>query len=182
MKSKTKKSTYKAIYRLLNRVSPLPYDCGKLCDACCCKDTGENMGIYLYPGEDKLFTRKESWLKWESENAEDFDFPLSWKGKIYFVKCKGVTDCVREYRPLQCRFFPLSPHITKNNQLILIKFNQKLPYSCPLIEEKRPLDKDFIKATYTVIRRLIEDPLIYDLVLMDSRDRDKEELEIIYSI
>ena len=36
MKSTIKKRTWKAIYRLLDRVSPLPYDCGALCNAACC--------------------------------------------------------------------------------------------------------------------------------------------------
>ena len=36
MKSTIKKSTYKAIYRLLDTVSPVDYDCGLLCGAVCC--------------------------------------------------------------------------------------------------------------------------------------------------
>ncbi|MEG2199634.1 MAG: hypothetical protein RRY25_05045, partial [Anaerovorax sp.] len=45
-----------------------------------------------------------------------------------------------------------------------------LPYSCPLIRDKIPLEKPFINATYTVWKHLIQDPLIYDLVDMDSED------------
>ena len=36
MKSTIRKNTYKAIYRLLDRVSPVDYDCGTLCGAACC--------------------------------------------------------------------------------------------------------------------------------------------------
>lgn len=180
MKSTIKKSTYLAIYRLLNKVSPQTFDCGNLCNSSCCNAQGEHMGIYLYPGEEKIFTRKETWLKWEKENAEDYEFPDSWKGKIYFVKCTGINECVREFRPLQCRFFPIAPHITKDNNLLLIRFVGDLPYSCPLISEKMALNQDFLKATYTVFKRLIKDQLIFDLILFDSKTRDVNEDDILF--
>ena len=156
MKSTIKKKTYQAIYRLLNRVSPLSTDCGSLCAAACCNCGGDGtneestdfeMGIYLLPGEEKLFTRREPWLKWNMEDAEDYNFPDSWHGKIYFVRCKTPPHCPREMRPLQCRFFPLAPHLTPDNQLALIYSQIKLPYECPLIKEKRILEPAFIKAT-----------------------------------
>lgn len=181
MKSNIKKTTYRAIYRLLNKVSTVPYDCGELCNESCCKISGSHMGIYLYPGEEKVFSRKESWLSWEIENAEDYEFPESWKGKIYFVRCKGVDECQRAIRPLQCRFFPLAPHITNDKQLVLIRYNESLPYSCPLITKKMDLNPDFTKATYTVFKRLVKDVRIYDLILMDSRLRNSNDIEIIYS-
>lgn len=178
MKSTIKKKTYKAIYRLLNKVSPLLTDCGELCSAACCNCGGDgshedsldfNMGIYLFPGEEKLFTRKEPWLKWSIEDAEDYEFPESWYGKIYFIRCKTPPHCPREMRPLQCRFYPLAPHLTKDDQLVMILSQVKLPYECPLIKEKRTLEPAFIQATYTVWKRLIKDPFIYDLVKMDSK-------------
>ena len=108
MKSTIRKSTYKAIYRLLDKVSPLPSDCGQLCGAACCNCGGDDkiedglefdMGIYLLPGEEKLFTRKESWLKWSVEDAEDYEFPDSWSGKIYFVRCKTPPHCPQGAAP-----------------------------------------------------------------------------------
>lgn len=36
IKSTIRKRTYRAIYRLLDRVSPVDYDCGTLCGAACC--------------------------------------------------------------------------------------------------------------------------------------------------
>ena len=47
MKNVTER-TYRAIYRLLDRVSPLDTDCGALCGAACCTsayEDGEEMGI-----------------------------------------------------------------------------------------------------------------------------------------
>lgn len=177
MKSTIKKRTYQAIYRLLDRVSPIDSDCGLLCNAACCNCGGDGetedsldyeLGIYLLPGEEKVFTQKETWLKWSHEMAEDYDFPESWFGKVYFVRCKTPPVCPREMRPLQCRFFPLAPRLTDEDELELVLNTINLPYSCPLIEDNIKLNDNFIKATYTVWKHLIRDPLIYDLVKMDS--------------
>lgn len=177
MKTTIKKSTWKAIYRLLDRVSPVDYDCGKLCQAACCTcsdpSSEDELGIYLYPGEDKIHDKKDSWLEWTSENAEDFEFPDSWSGKVYFVKCKTPPNCPRQKRPFQCRTFPLTPHLHEDGRLELIYNDVELPYSCPLIEDEIPLNEDFVKATYTVWSHLLRDPLIYDLVEMDSRERER---------
>jgi len=134
------------------------------------------MGIYLLPGEEKIFSRKESWLTWEIENAEDYEFPDSWHGKVYFVRCKGPANCDRKMRPLQCRFFPLTPHISADGSLSLILYPAALPYRCPLVQSKTDLEPAFAKAVFTVWRRLIQDPLIYDLVLLDSSNRNENEL------
>lgn len=185
MKSMIKKRTYQAIYRLLDKVSPLPGDCGRLCNAACCTCGGDDsadggldfeMGIYLLPGEEKLFTRKEEWLKWSVENAEDYDFPDSWSGKVYFVRCTCAPHCPREMRPLQCRFFPLTPHLMENGRLVLIHSDAELPYSCPLIADHMELTEAFMKASYTVWVHLIRDPLIYDLVELDSSFREMPEI------
>lgn len=196
MKTIIKKRTWKAIYRLLDRVSPVDYDCGILCGNACCmcadspappddEETGseENdgceMGIYLYPGEEKIHSRKEDWLTWSCERAEDYEFPDSWFGNVYFVRCKTPPHCPREKRPFQCRTYPLTPHITEEGILTLIRNHEDLPYTCPLIADHMELNRDFIKATYTVWKHLLREPLIFDLVEMDSRMREihGEELE-----
>ena len=177
MKSTIKKRTWKAIYRLLDKVSPVDYDCGKLCGATCCtcgQESGDDeLGIYLYPGEDKIHDKKDSWMEWTVERAEEFEFPDSWTGNVYFVKCKTPPFCPRSKRPFQCRTFPLTPHLSEDGQLSLIYNDEELPYICPLIDEEIPLNDDFVKATYTVWSHLLRDPLIYDLVEMDSRLREE---------
>lgn len=183
MKTTIRKSTYKAIYRLLDLVSPVDYDCGTLCQAACCtcgqqeSSDEDQLGIYLLPGEEKLFTQKENWLHWTWEQAEDFEFPESWTGKVYFIRCKTPPHCPREHRPLQCRFFPLEPHLTEDGVLHLIWNTVPLPYQCPLISRRMNLTPSFIQATYTVWKHLIRDPLIYDLVLLDSQNRKEDGVE-----
>lgn len=74
-------------------------------------------------------------------------------------------------RPLQCRTFPLTPHLTEDGILLLIYNDEELPYICPLIENNAELNSDFVRATYTVWAHLLRDPFIYDLVEMDSKAR-----------
>lgn len=85
-------------------------------------------------------------------------------------------------RPLQCRIFPLAPHLDEDGRLYMIYQSGQLPYSCPLISDKLKLNDDFLKANFTVWKHLVRDPLIYDLVEMDSRYRveDGEEITILY--
>ena len=179
IKSTIKKSTYQAIYRLLDRVSPLPGDCGKLCGAACCTVEGESeMGIYLLPGEDKIHDKSDPWLKWTTEDAENYEFPDSWRGKVFFVRCTTPPICPREKRPIQCRTYPLIPHIYADGELDLMYNDALVPYKCPIIEEEMPLEERFVKATYTVWKRLITDPLIYDLIRSDSIAREEAALEL----
>lgn len=183
MKSTIRKSTWKAIYRLLDRVSPLNYDCGKLCGSACCTSEGDEtsegmgdfeMGIYLLPGEEKIYTMKEDWLKWSVEQAEDYEFPDSWYGNVYFIRCKTPPICPRKHRPLQCRFYPLTPYLDENDNLSLVLSPAFTPYKCPIIDENMKINDQFYKANLTVWKRLIKDPLIYDLVKMDSMTYRKE--------
>ena len=142
------------------------------------------LGMQLLPGEDKVHDKKDSWLKWDADDAEDLDYPDSWKGKVYFVKCGGPMSCKRRLRPIQCRTYPLMPYIS-GNRLTLALNAYYVPYKCPLKDGDNiiPLNSDFIRATYTVWKRLITDPLIYDLVKMDSDDFDFNgtEVKIVYS-
>ena len=53
-----------------------------------------------------------------------------------------------------------------------------MTYQCPIISEKRDLDEDFINKIFKMWKRLIEDDLIFDLVKMDSENREKKGIEI----
>lgn len=173
--------TFRAIYRLLDRVSPLDTDCGKLCGAACCTSAyehGEEMGIFLLPGEEQLHSPQDDWLDWSEESAEELGFPESWTDPVCFVHCKTPPVCPREKRPLQCRTFPLAPHLDAEGTLTLVYNDMDLPYRCPLIEEQMPLNDDFVQATQTVWAHLIRDPRIYDMVREDSIERETAILEL----
>lgn len=177
MKPRLAKETYAKIYRLLEKVTPLQSDCGELCHELCCQSDGEDMGIYLLPGEEQLFDRTEDWLVWEEHQAEDYDFPPSWEGTIYYVRC--IKACPREKRPIQCRTFPLAPHLTEKGTLVLIRETLQLPYQCPLLAKKIPLETAFVTSLFQAWTELIKDPLIFDLVEYDSIQR-QQNYEIIY--
>lgn len=179
---KNKRETFKEIYDELNRVELLDYDCGKLCGAACCVKGGsyseEDMGIYLLPGEEELLMDQD-WLDIRVSDAFEHDLPASWKGKVYFARCKTPPVCLRDMRPMQCRTFPLAPHIGSDGELTLVYNDLELPYECPLIEEETPLEDDFVDALLDSWERLIEDPLIYDLVKMDSEAREEAFEELL---
>lgn len=188
-KSVVDERTYRAIYRLLDRVSPLDYNCGKLCGAACCgkpcdwynpeaaSDTAEekDYGLYLFPGEEAIHikegVRDEVNYSWDVQQASDYDFPENWEGDIYFLSCRGPEHCSRKARPIQCRTFPLTPHLDENGELTLIYEDADVPYACPLIDDEIPLNDDFVQATFTVWKHLIRDRRIYDLVKSDSELR-----------
>lgn len=171
----SKKEKYKMIYDMLNRTELLDYDCGKLCGAACCTSGGsygeDEMGIYLLPGEEELLM-DDDWLDIRVGDAEEHDLPDSWTGKVYFARCKTPPVCPRDRRPMQCRTFPLAPHIDDDGELTLVYNDLELPYECPLIEEEIPLEDEFVDALLKAWAELIEDPLIYDLVKMDSEARE----------
>lgn len=175
IKGKIRKSTFRAIYRLLDMVSPVPFDCGTICGAACCAEDNEReMGLFLLPGEEKLHKRKGGWLDWQLLSTEEYEFPAAWQGKVYYATCPGPEGCRRRERPIQCRTFPLKPVLLEEGEadpaglvfreegerLALIYSDDALPYCCPLIESAARLDPRFIRATYTVWRRLTRDPLI----------------------
>ncbi|MBO6040615.1 MAG: hypothetical protein J6P58_05345 [Oscillospiraceae bacterium] len=149
MRSKLRKSDFEEIYRLLDSVSPLDFDCGTLCGAACCtRGDDPEMGIYLLPGEEKMFERREEWFEWSTERAEDYDFPESWKGAVHFIRCKNPPVCPRERRPIQCRSYPLLPHISEDGELSLVYNDFETPYSCPLIEDEILLNGELKDGVY----------------------------------
>ena len=98
MKSTLSERSFQAIYRFLDNFSPIDRDCGALCGAACClcstdptdttphAESDENadysMGLYLMPGEEQMYTFDEDWISWGWLQAEDYDFPDSWHGRV----------------------------------------------------------------------------------------------------
>jgi hypothetical protein len=168
---------YQKLYSLTAGVTPLPEDCGMLCGSICCRPGRHNeLGIYLFPGEEDMFTRRESWLEWEEQDPVEQCFPASWPAPVYFVRC--TAPCPRESRPLACRFFPLAPHLQRDGTLLLIYETLDLPYTCPLIAGGVPLQEKFIHATRLAWQIMLGDGRIRDLVKEDSRYREEKKLPL----
>ena len=82
---------------LLDSLTPLKTDCGRLCGGACCAGD-EQTGMLLFPGEERFY------------DGCDFgrivpaNFSLGGRAALLFV-CRG--RCERANRPLACRLFPL---------------------------------------------------------------------------
>lgn len=95
------------VYSLLEKITPLKFDCGKLCDGACCKDnvfSNENEGMLLLPFEKEYLSGKGFDIK-ETSDAS-------------FIFCAGKCD--RKYRPFMCRIFPYYIRIKQNGASVKI--------------------------------------------------------------
>lgn len=172
------KKSIQKIYDMLEEVSPLDYDCGKLCGEICCvydeSEDHEAVGLFLLPGEELMYEDSGSFNLY-AVNSKEVDFPPSWKEDVFMVECINPPKCDRSIRPIQCRTFPLIAHISKDRKLHLILDENEIPYECPIMKDSIQLNDDFIKVTYKVWEILIQNPLVYDLVSFDSRRRDNRK-------
>lgn len=132
---------YLQLYGLFDKSTPIKADCGKLCGKKCCK--GEDCGMYLFPGEEKVFgLLKPSWAKIEKS---DFCYNFGGKSKkVPILFCDG--NCDRYQRPLACRIFPLTPYINKDGKEEII-VDPRAKALCPLAKtlEKEDFDVKFVK-------------------------------------
>lgn len=177
------KESMKRIYERLDEVSPLDFDCGKLCGEVCCDDSQEEEGelvLYLLPGEELMYEDSDEFELY-AMNASEVIYPHSWKGQIFLVKCLNPPRCDRSLRPIQCRTFPLVPHLTKDGEFHLVLDASEFPYTCPIIRDHIKFNEDFLRVTYEVWMKLITNPLVYDLVNFDSKLREsrKSDYEIV---
>ncbi len=128
---------YLQLYRLFDNITPVPADCGALCDKACCK--GEDSGMYLFPGEERVYSLlKPDWVR-----VEESDFTYSYNGeerKVRIAFCDGVCD--RYQRPLACRIFPLTPYL-ENGRLTVIT-DPRARGICPIA--KTFFEEDYDRA------------------------------------
>ena len=168
---------YQYLYHLTAASTPLQEDCGALCGRACCQPGKNNdLGIYLFPGEEILFNQKESWLIWETQDPIEQLFPTSWPTPVYFVRC--TSSCPRDSRPLACRFYPLAPHLQRDGSLHLIYETLDTPYVCPLITKDLPLQNKFIQTVTTAWQVMLQDPRIRDFVEEESRYREVQAMPL----
>ncbi len=117
---------YLQLYKLFNNSTPIKADCGKLCNAACCK--GEDGGMYLFPGEKRVFELlTPDWIRLEKS---DFTYEYNGKKKsVYIAFCN--ESCDRFERPLACRIFPLTPILDDDGKLDII-IDPRSKAICPM--------------------------------------------------
>ena len=172
------KKSIQKLYNMLEEVTPLDYDCGTLCgEVCCLYDEDDcpnkDLVLYLLPGEELMYENNEYFDLYYIDPKE-LDYPRSWKDEVFIVECNNPPHCDRKIRPIQCRTFPLIPHITKDGKFHLILDKNEFPYECPIIRDNIPLNEDFIQVTYKVWKILITNPNVHALIQFDSRRRDNK--------
>lgn len=117
-------------YRILGRATPISADCGLLCRRACCtagkRGAEEELGMLLFPGEENFFSPS---LKKELITLGG--------SPVMFASCTG--RCIRAFRPLSCRIFPLLPYVAKSDRTLSKPFRFSMipdprgKYLCPLI-------------------------------------------------
>lgn len=175
------KESMKRIYQRLDEVSPVDFDCGTLCNEVCCvydeEDySNDDLVLYLMPGEELMYEDSDSFELYQIKSRAA-NYPDSWEDKVFMVKCLTPPRCERNLRPIQCRTFPLIPHLTKEGDFHLVFDESEFPYECPLVHDNIKLNQDFIDVTYDVWMLLIKNPVVYDLVEMDSRRRNNKRID-----
>lgn len=125
-------------YSLLRNVTPLEYDCGKICHGKCCKGD-DKTGMLLFPGEETLIDPAIKIIK----NEEGDNFAI----------CNGTCD--RNKRPLGCRIYPLFPVIKNGEQgeYIEVEFDSRA--DCPLTQGEYKITRRFAKSVKRVGKYLL---------------------------
>lgn len=154
-----KTALYSKAYQILQTLTPLSQDCGKLCNKSCCQGRDPESGMYLYPEEDEL-QAQNSFLKILTVDFSNYQCALA--------VCNG--ECQRTRRPLACRVFPLVPYLSLKNNLIL-KMDPRAIAICPLARNlsRFELDRLFVIKAREAFRMLIEDADVKEFVSWQSR-------------
>ena len=118
--------TIKKVYKILQNVTPLKSDCGKICDGECCKGDS-NTGMLLFPGEEKIL-----------KNVDGFTIKEDGTNRMLLI-CNG--KCNRNYRPIACRVFPLFPLLYEDS--IYVIDDPRAKGICPLLRDEIKFNKAF---------------------------------------
>lgn len=159
---------YRRWYDLLDDTTPLGNrDCGRTCGRICCTDYEEDVGMYLFPGEQAMYSAKELWFHIEhSTCAEEDIFPYDDTPVEVFL-CHG--RCPRHMRPLACRLFPLTP-ILRPDGVFTLHYPLGAYPICPLTQaDPGSLHRNFRRAVRQVYGELLTDPLLFMRYLDETR-------------
>lgn len=143
-------SAYEAVLaarELLENLTPLKTDCGKLCQGACCQGD-EQTGMLLFPGEEAFYEGCTF------ARIIPAGFALGGQDAQLLV-CEG--NCERGNRPLACRLFPLFLKF-KEDGVTKLRMDVRAKAVCPLTDYGiRALDPDFKQAVRSAYDILLED-------------------------
>lgn len=156
---------------LLENVTPLKSNCGRLCGGACCEadESGEN-GMLLFPFEDTFYNAP----------IEGFPFHLVPDDTLFEggrrLVCEGL--CPRGHRPLACRLFPLRLRLeTDDEQTHAVpELDPRAWCVCPLLEQGglRAMSGAFIEAVGQAGEILVQN--VYMLEALSNEQRLIDEM------
>ncbi|MBQ6384241.1 MAG: hypothetical protein IJJ42_11725 [Clostridia bacterium] len=148
---------------LLETLTPLKRDCGRLCGARCCASLeGEETGMLLFPGEEACYAGKPGWKLKQAETGT-------------LVICPG--KCERAERPLSCRMFPLLPERAADGS-IRVRTDARARAVCPLAKQGiSAMDPAFTEAVRAAGEVLMTSARQADM--MEKIRKEQEELRSI---
>lgn len=132
---------------LLESLTPLKTDCGRLCRGACCQGD-ETTGMLLFPGEESLYEG--------CAFARVIPAGYTLGGEMAkLLVCRGT--CERSERPLACRVFPLFLRFLKSGKT-KVKMDPRAAEVCPLTDYgMSALDPAFVAAAQQAYDLLLED-------------------------
>jgi len=134
---------YNTLYQKLEELTPLLFDCGRLCGSRCCRSEDDTDGMLLFPGEEKLFANAQG-MRLHPTQLEGY-------GPATLLICPGTCD--RTARPLACRVFPLAPAL--ENGQIVCRPDSRGRFLCPLCrDDTEALDPAFVSAVQDIYSSL----------------------------
>ncbi len=143
-------SAYEAVSRaraLLESLTPLKTDCGKLCQGACCQGN-EQTGMLLFPGEEAFYEGCTF------ARIIPAGFTLGGQ-EAQLLVCDGTCDRVN--RPLACRLFPLFLTF-KEDGTTKLRLDVRARAVCPLTDYGiRALDTGFKQAARKAYDVMLED-------------------------
>ena len=144
---------------ILRNTTPLPFDCGTLCENLCCKGS-EDVGMLLFPDEEHLYIN--------SGNFEIID------GKI--IVCKGTAIEMKDPFMYAVSSFPVISEESGKTRIRLIP-DIRGSIICPLTAEENLVTRDFERAVRRAVRCIIVSPEHRRFI-----DNISEELSEIYTL
>lgn len=121
-------------------------NCGELCNYHCCRshESDETLGMYLLPEEYEA-VQKHLAVEFEVHASYQYELPVGTK-KLYYIFCNNDSGCLRSNRPIQCRTYPLEPHLIDGQLTLIVEKNQL--HVCPLIEQTNKWRPEFLEGVY----------------------------------
>ena len=132
---------------LLENVTPMNRDCGRICGAACCQPDEEGRGgVFLFPGEEELIGGE-----WASITPAE-----NGPGGGLILTCEGTCD--RAKRPLGCMIFPLTPEVDEEGR-VTMRFDARAKPLCPLLRNGlMGLRSDFREAARQAMQLIADHP------------------------